>query len=72
MFPNGAWLVITEAELQDSGQYLLASARSLREHALSLKYGLEEKELTILDDEMIEHTEAIACDPNWILDLDLA
>lgn len=70
VFPNGAWLVITEGELQDSGQYMLASAQSVREHALSLKYGLEEKELTILDDEMIEHTQAITCNPNWILDLD--
>lgn len=70
VFPNGAWVVITEAELQDSGQYVLASAQSLREHALSLKYGLEELELTILDDEMIEHTQAITCNPNWIRDLD--
>lgn len=69
VFPNGACVVVTEAELQDATQYWLDQPRTLEECALALQYGQDHLELTILDDWMMPLTEQVAGNPKQILDL---
>lgn len=69
VFPNGGWVVVTEAELSDSTQYMLGEPQTLEQCALALQYGQKQMELTILDDWMMPFTERIAGNPHQILDL---
>ncbi len=69
VFSNGAWVVLTEAELGDPLQYTLGSPRTLEQCALALKHGQEVLELTLLDDPLIRFTEFVAGNPGHILEL---
>jgi hypothetical protein len=68
-FPNGAWVVVTEAELADATQYVLRAPQSLLECALALQYGSKVLELTILDDWMMPFTQEVAGNPQQVLEL---
>lgn len=48
VFPNHAWVVLTEAELLDPSQYRLAEPQTLEQCALALQYGQTTLELTHL------------------------
>ncbi len=68
-FPNGAWVVVTAAELADATQYELRQPQTLEECALALQYGSDVLELTILDDWMMPFTQEVAGNPQQVLAL---
>lgn len=68
-FPNGAWVVITEAELRDAAQYRFGKPKTLEQTTLALQYAQNEMGLTILDDQCILFMQDVAGEPQRILDL---
>ncbi|MDT8992773.1 hypothetical protein RQP54_18010 [Curvibacter sp. APW13] len=68
-FSNGAWVVVTEAELADTTQYVLRQPQTLEECALALQYGNDVLQLTILDDWMMPFTQEVAGNPQQVLSL---
>lgn len=69
VFPNGAWVVVTEAELSDATHYKLDRPQTLEQNVLALQYGQNQLEQTILDEWMMPFTEQIAGNPQQILNL---
>jgi len=67
-FPNGAWVVLTEAELADSSSYQTAVPETLEQIALALKYGQESLQLTYLDAPLDSITQSLAGNPGLILE----
>lgn len=67
-FPNGVWVVLTDAELNDPSQYSLSQPRTLEQCALALKHGQELQELTFMDGRLMPFTETIAGNPDLILE----
>jgi hypothetical protein len=68
-FPNGAHVVLLEAELLKPKNYELADPATLEQLALALQFGQGDCELTILDSQLVEFTQEIAGNPEQILDL---
>lgn len=68
-FPDGAWVVLTTAELLDRSQYKLDEPDTLEQRALALQYAQDVLELTVLDDECFGMTTDVAANPEHILSL---
>lgn len=66
-FPNGAWVVVTEQELDDPAQYRLKPPETLEQCALALKYGQDVQELSIFDEPLVGFTQDVAGNPDAIL-----
>lgn len=58
-FDNGAAIVLTRAELDESAKYQLLSPITIRQLALYLRHGFKVAELTIYDDAMVCAVEAL-------------